>query len=184
VGDSIGDVKFSYQNGEYEILLQNAEWWWDGMLPPLGCITDYSLEADMRRYTGSTTGYGLVFGLEDWDHLYAFIVEPGYQAYSLWRRVFPGDPIWVPLVDWTPSPHINLSDATNHLQVEHSGNRITIFVNGQHLTAVTDSAYTGCLQVGLFASTDPVASDVPAAVRYDNFQIRQLGTGASMEDPR
>jgi uncharacterized repeat protein (TIGR01451 family) len=172
IGDSMGDVSFSYQDGEYEILLGNADWWWDGMLPPLGCVTNYSVEADMRRYSGNTTQYGLTFGLEDWDHLYIFIVEPGYQYYSVWRRTFPSAPYWVPLIDWTPSSYINPSNATNHLKVEHSGSQITVYVNDQFLGTVGDGAYTGCLQVGLYAGTDPAYPDVPATVRYDNFQVR------------
>jgi uncharacterized repeat protein (TIGR01451 family) len=170
IGD-VGDVRWGYQDGEYEILLRNADWWWDAVLAPLGCVTDYSVEADMRRYSGSTTAYGLIFGWQDWDHLYVFMVEPAYQYYSVWRRAFPGDPYWVPLVDWTPSSYINPVNTTNHLKVEHDGSQITVYVNNQFLATVNDSAYTGCLQVGLYVSTDPASPSVPATVRYDNFQV-------------
>ena len=165
-----GEIKWSYQNGEYEILLYNA-YWWGGALSPAGGLTSYSVEADMRCHIGSTTcGYGLIFGLVDWGHFYVFIVDPGYREYSIWRYAYPN---WVKLVDWTSSPHINPLGATNHLMVVRNGGYIAAYVNRQFLATANDSTYMGSLGTGLYAES---YENAPVAVRYDNFKIRRLAT--------
>lgn len=52
------DIKWSYQAGEYEILLRNANWW-GGASAPIAAIADYSVEADMHSQVGSTNAYVL-----------------------------------------------------------------------------------------------------------------------------
>ena len=164
------DIKYSYQAGEYEILLRNANWW-GAAAAPIGNIADYSVEADMHSQIGSTNSYGLIFGLGDWDHFYTFLVYPDGQYYSIWRH----DPDWVTLVDWTQSPHVNPPGAANHLKVERTGSRIVVYVNGHLLATVRDGTYTGSLRVGLYAQTE---ADAPGAVRFDNFEVRQPATAA------
>lgn len=165
-----GDIKWSYQAGEYEILLRNANWW-GGASAPIGAIADCSVEADMHSQLGSTNSYGLIFGLGDWDHFYVFLVYPNGQYYSLWRH----DPNWVTIVDWTVSPHVNPPGAANHLKVERTGSRIALHANGHLLTTVNDATYTGYQRVGLYAQTE---ADAPGAVRFDNFEVRQPATAA------
>lgn len=166
-------IRWSYQDGEYEILLRNPDWW-GGVTAPIGGLTNYSIEADIRRHTGSDSFYGLIFDHVDWDHFYYFIVNPTDQTYSVWKR----DPDWTAIVDWTFSPHIEPSDATNHLKVERDGSQITFGVNDQVLATTNDDTYTGSLQVGLYAN-NPVGGSVPAAVRFDNFKVTLLDTASA-----
>lgn len=165
-----GDIKWSYQAGEYEILLRNADWW-GGASAPITAPADYSVEADMHSQLGNTNSFGLIFGLGDWDHFYVFLVYPDGQYYSLWRH----DPDWTVIVDWTTSPYVNPPGAANHLKVERTGSRIALNANGHQLTTVSDGTYTGYLRVGLYEQTE---ANAPGAVRFDNFEVRQPATAA------
>lgn len=174
IGDEAA-ARWSYREGEYEMLIRAADTW-TGAGAPLTAPADYSIEADMRRYAGSTSTYGLIFGLVDWNNFYVFLVYPsyGHESYAVWRGPNGG-----PVVDWTFSPYINPSNASNHLKVERNGTQITVYVNGHLLTTATDSAYTGNLYVGLLADA---GTDVPAAVRYDNFRVRAIGNSAAADE--
>jgi len=171
-----GNIRWSYQEGEYEILVRNAHWW-AGASAPISGIDNYSIEADMRRYIGATSIYGLIFGLVDWDHFYWFVVNPESQSYSVWKR----DPNnWVPIVEWTFSSHINPSDASNHLKVERYGSQIVVYANGHLLATTSDDTYTGTLRVGLYVEN--IGDVTPVAVRFDNFEVRRLQTAIARSD--
>lgn len=175
VGEWPGEIKWSYQSGEYEIYLYKT-WWWGGATAPVSGPTNYSVEADMRCYLGVTTcGYGLIFGLVDWDHFYVFSVDPGYQEYSVWRYAAPN---WVELIDWTSSSNIKSYGATNRLMVIRNGSYIAVYVNGHLLATANDGTYTGN-GIGLFAESYEGA---PVAVRFDNVRIRRLTATASMNE--
>jgi hypothetical protein len=167
-GDN-NDTRWSYQDGEYEMLIRNANWW-AGATAPIGGLTSYSIEADMRGYSSSTNVHGLIFGLVDWDHFYIFAIYPNDQNYAV-LRCSPLDYVYI--VDWTYSPYINSSNASNRLKVERNGGQIVVYANDHLLTTVNDGTYTGSLNVGLFARA---GDNVPFAVRYDNFRVRQLRT--------
>jgi hypothetical protein len=161
------DVRWSYQDGEYEILLRNPDWW-GAVVAPFAWPTDYAVEADMRLQTGDDGRYGLVFGQVDWDHFYLFIVDPAVQFYSVWRY---DDPNWEFLTS-AYSTFINGPDAINHLRVERGGSQISVYVNDQFLTTVDDNQYTGLVGMGLYIDS----GNMPATGRFDNFRVQMLAT--------
>jgi hypothetical protein len=164
------NAQWSYQAGEYEILV-NTQDWWAGVTAPVYVPIDYSVEADIRRTTGSLSTYGLIFGRKNWDQFYLFLVEPDSSVYSLWRK--DGASTFTPLVNWTYSTRINGGSATNHLKVGRTGDYISLQVNDWFLTTVNDGTYTGMeLSGGMYVESTSV---VPLTTRFDNFEIRQYG---------
>ena len=167
--DDNGDVKRSYQAGEYEILTREINYW-AGSVPPLADITNYSAVADMRIPNGNTGFYGLIFDRVDWNHFYIFVVSPTSQVYAVLRH----DPSWVMLTPFAPSAAINTGSTTNRLRVDRMGGQITVYVNDQPLTSLVDGTYTSVLnEVGLFSQSD---TNVPVEMRFDNFTISRLAT--------
>ena len=139
-------------------------------------------EVKARRssiWDGST--YGLVFGLDDrssFSQFYVFWVDPGYQNYML--ETYDGD--WgAVLVEWTFSEAIAADADTNVLRVRRQGDQIKLYVNGTHLTTVTDNSFSGNGYVGVAnwaedgggaswtALFDDVMIAVNTVVLYDDF---------------
>jgi hypothetical protein len=167
-----GQVKWSYQNGEYEILIRVPKWW-AGARAPITGLVDYAAEVEMRRLSGSESDYGLIFDFQDWNNFYYFIVDPGDQWYGVAKIVNGVTQVIVPLTD---SSLINPNNSVNKLKVERVGNQIDIFANGHHLNTAIDAGFGGGLEVGLYMESD---NDAPASVHYDNFVARALGAGQS-----
>lgn len=167
IGDD-GNISRSYQNGEYEILLHNEGWWAGNSAPISNDISSYSVEADIRLHTGSTSTYGLIFDRVDWDHFYLFEVHPSSQSYSLWSI----DSGWFQLVPSTSSSFINSGIAINHLKVQRDGSQVTMYVNGRLMTTANNNTHVGNFrEVGIFAES---VGEAPVAVRFDNFRVRRL----------
>ena len=173
--DDTADIRYSYQSGEYEILLRNADWWGGVRAPLKGGLTNYAVEADMRFPDSNLGGYGLNFGQIDWDRFYNFAVYPGDQQYGLWKHTASG---WSTLLGSTFSSYINAGTATNHLKVERRGSEVKLYVNGHLLTTVSDSSYLGNLPVALYADS---LSLTPVTARFDNFSFSELGVTTTMQ---
>ena len=169
-----GDMRWSYQGGEYEIRLGGSGWWaWASA--PILFPEDYIVEADMRRYSGNVA-YGLVFGMQDGSHFYVLIVHPESRYYYLVKRA--GDD-W-PVLDYGYSTYIGSSSySTNHLKVKREGNQIYAYVNGHLVASESDSSYTGSLYGGFYAESGP---DVPAVARFDDFQVNAAGTVTAVSE--
>jgi hypothetical protein len=166
----IPEVRWSYQNGEYEILISTTSSF-AAVTVPFQAVDGYALEFDVRRLGGTGNLYGAVFGWSDWGHYYVFAVAPDTQHYSVYR--LSGED-WQAVIEWNTSPSIHPGDATNRLRLERSGSQLTIYANGDPLATRTDGTYTGALRVGLYAEVDESA---PVATRYDNLLITQLSNG-------
>lgn len=162
------NVRWSYQDEEYEILIRDTSRWAADTAPLKGGLSDYAVEADIR-FPDADDGYGgLIFDLVDWDRFYVFALCPDTQAYSLWMQTTTG---WHTVYS-SSSAYINQGDATNRLRVEREGNTIELFVNGESLISGNERFYTGNLQVGLYAHTSTTA---PLAVRFDDFALIDQG---------
>ena len=163
-----------YAGGEYRILIKNANWWTGGT-PGYRC-TDCSIEVEGRFVSANYGSYGILFGLTDaWD-AYLFQVS-GTQDYSL-NKLQGGQ--WQVLVPWTRSSAINAGQVTNRLRVVRNGPQISLYVNGQFLTTVSDSSFTGNLRVGLAASAYDQGN---VDARFDSFCACLLGTPAVTGTP-
>ena len=161
--EDYGDVAWGYVGGEYEIDLRTVGWW-ASLAAPTDKIDDYLVEVSARRHSGAYGGYGLVFGVVNYDHYYIFRVMPHIRYFSVERYDKPNTTYLIP---WRFAPAIKTGTATNRLQVRRNGSSFAVYANGQLLATGSDSVYSGPLKVGIYAGT----GSVPVTVRFDDFKI-------------
>ena len=162
--------RFAYVEGEYQILVKPESRYVRISHGSGFKYTDCGVEVDGRLATDTYGAYGLLFGItSDWDSYVFQVVSRG--KYALWRLEGGS---WHTLVGWTSSTHINEGQGSNHLRVVRRGSAIGLYVNGHHLTTVSDSCFLGPLRVGLIATayTNP---DVD--VRFDDFCVYPVEDG-------
>lgn len=128
-----------YAEGEYHLLVKTFDWsdWeWNTRA---GRFTDFVLEIDARLVNGQkNVHYGLVFRLEDNNDFYRFLVG-GDGFYRVGTKTAG---MWTTLAKGTRSAVIKGGSDTNRLKVVCAGPQIKVYVNGHHLTTVTDDSYT------------------------------------------
>lgn len=78
-----------------------------------------------------------------------------------------------PLVNWTPSSHIQQGAARNELRAVCMGDYLALFINGEFAGDTTDSTYSSG-QVGLAASS---ASRLGVRVEFDDVVVRRAVSG-------
>jgi predicted GH43/DUF377 family glycosyl hydrolase len=163
---SDNDHEYQYTNGEYRMYIKGinyAYWSTQGT-----AITSGVMSVDMRfASTGSNDDAGgIVFGLSPTNssNYYAFIVfRTG--ANCIYRHSSSG---WAGL-GCTTGSNFNAYPSTNRLKVEHNGNTITTYINGQPQNTVSDSTYTSSGYVGLY--TQSGATAYSADLRFDNLAV-------------
>lgn len=172
-------VKWSYQNGEYEMLIPKLKEYelgrWASAFAPVRGFDRYVVAAEMHRSLGDVSEYGLVFDQKDLDNYYIFVVNPGNQRFAVIKRelVEPGKVEWEYIIEYTTAAVINPDDETNHLRVIKNGDEITVFVNSVLLATANDQGFNDDPGVGLFIV---MKEEVPASVRYDNFEVLRVGS--------
>jgi len=160
--------RYAYTGGQYQIWVKNPSQGW--LVTPGAKATDFTAAVSARRASGSSGGYGIVFGLnEDWSEYYEFDIGP--NNYSIWRY----DGSWTALRGWTASSAIGTGTSWNRLKVIRNGANITVYVNNQYLTTVTDSSFTGLRRIGLLAYS-PSSGSLDA--RFDDFSLYPASCGA------
>ena len=169
--DDDSNRRYAYTDGQYQIWVKNpAAGWW---ATPGAKATDFTASVSARRTSGVSGAYGIRFGIsEDSPDLsyYEFIVEDAY--YSVWRYDSGG---WTALRDWTASSHIRTGTDWNRLKVIRNGASISVYVNNQLLTTVSDSYLAGLRRIGLVAYS-PDDSGLDA--RFDDFSLYPASCGA------
>lgn len=158
--DNNANYSMGYLNGEYQILIKQADWMaydWEDF-----GVSDYRVEVDARPAGHLDDGVSLVFGGTD-TGFYLFDVSNG--RCSLWRNA-SGPWIWTALVNWTSSPAIHGGSQTNRLKVVCSGSNITLYVNDQMLITGSDRTYLGS---GLGMAAEAYSANFDA--RFDNFNV-------------
>ena len=154
----------SYDNGNYRIEVKLARIV-AMALPGISC-SDCTIQVEAWRDSGADSAYGVFFGVsQGTGQFYLFRVQPGRQEYALQR--YTGSE-WITLVGYTYSEQIHPLAAHNRLLVKRSGIGIDLYMNGQQLASITDSAYLGSLRVGVAAISGPSA---PVVLRYDDFTV-------------
>jgi hypothetical protein len=170
--DDNSDRRYAYVGGEYQIWVKNP---YNGRLVTPGAkATDFTASVSARRASGTTGGYGIIFGInENWTQWYEFDI--GVNSYSIWK--YDNGYIKPPLRDWTYSPAIATGTNWNRLKVIRQGASISVYVNNQLLTTITDGSFTGLRRIGLTAGSGSVGNDV----RFDNFSLypASCGVGAA-----
>ena len=128
---------------------------------------DFILEVDASQVSGPDNNiYGVLFRYDtNVNEFYVFAISgDGYYVLGI-NGPDRSDPEL--LVEWTPSPAINLGNATNHIKVEAIGSRIAFYVNDQYLGEVEDNRLTTGL-VGFFVGT---IDEGGIQIGYDNLKI-------------
>jgi hypothetical protein len=167
--DDDSSRRYAYTGGQYQIWVKNPNQGW--LVTPGAKATDFTVAVSARRASGSSGGYGIVFGInEDLGQYYEFDI--GSNNYSLWRY----DGSWTALRNWTTSSYINTGTSWNRLKVIRQGASIAVYVNNHHLTTVTDSSFTGLRRVGLLAYS-PSSGSLDA--RFDDFSLYPASCGPS-----
>lgn len=153
-----------YDNDEYHMRSKDKTY-----IVMYGPTNDYNTEnatvqVTVRNVDGVSPayGYGLVVHgerskdsqLED----YAFLIFSGPNPqYKILMHKGGAE---TKLVDWTPSSVIRKGTATNELEVKIVGTQLAFLINGQLVTAVTDTASFKRGRAGLYTSdTHEVAFD-------------------------
>lgn len=127
-------------------------------------VADFRLEVEATQESGpNNNGYGVLFRFQDRENYYRFDVSG--EGYFLLSKFFRGE--WTTLIPWTPSPVLNVGQATNRLMVEALGARIRIFANGVELGWVTDGSLSHG-NFGVFANT---FSEPNLVVSFDNIKL-------------
>lgn len=165
--DDDGDTRWSYQNGEYEILIRDSNIW-AGALAPVDGLKAYNIRATMRRLQGSSSDYGLVFDWKDWDNFYYLVMDPSGGWFGVAKFVNGTPKIVVPRTD---ASNIQPGNAKNRLRIDRNGQELVVSINGKRLATAQDREFAGDVQVGLYMESDDVA---PAVIRYDDFEVWRL----------
>lgn len=151
-----------YESGKFSILIKDSgvsSWSTRGL-----SIDDFVLEVEATQIEGpNINAYGVHFRHIDRDNFYRFAISSdGY--YAVMREK---DGEFEYLVEWTPSPHINRDQRTNHLLVVAEGFQFSFFVNNKHLTDVTDQSFSEG-DISLMAASGDEAG---VHIHFDNLKV-------------
>jgi hypothetical protein len=162
---SVAHGEFSYEDGEYHILVEDTGYINAAWNSGAGPFTDFAVEIDARLVSGpDESGYGLTFRVQNNVDFYSFMVT-GNGYYHLAKH--NGE--WVTLQAWTGSDFISEGSSTNHLMVVCRGTQIEVYVNGYHLATITDDSFPDG-SVGMVA----YASGPDTLVAFDNIEVYSL----------
>ena len=167
ISESTEEVESDYEDSEYHILVKERDWWYFVWNQRAGQFTDFTLEIDARLISGPTvSSCGLVFRIaEDGNTCYRFLVSAdGYYAVGILLN-----DTWIDLQPWTKSAVINQVNSTNHLKVVCQGSQIEVYVNGQHLTSITDNSFAEGYVGVIVDTTEPTSH-----VAFDNIRVYRL----------
>ena len=157
-----------YNSGTYRMLVKvpsydiwaNPGQYFDG---------DIRVEADGTKVAGEyDDDYGLICrysGEPSAPNYYYFIISS--DGYAVIGKVTSGSNEYISSEKMNPTDAIKQGMATNHLQADCIGSTLTFYVNGQMVTNVSDSSFTGG-DVGIIAGT----FDIPSAeFSFDNLVV-------------
>ena len=159
--------EFAYVDGEFRILLNQADFNTYALLPARN-FDDVSIEADVRLAAGPADGvFGLICratadeGRVSTAYMFAIRAD---GTYAILKRTNPT--FWDAIVAGKESSAIKPGNATNHLRADCSGNSLALYVNAQKLLETNDSDFKSG-QVGMAVTTQP--NSAPMDVHFDNF---------------
>lgn len=157
-----------YRSSEYFIMVHQPNT--SAVAVPGAVFSDVSIQAEVRQVDGAAdNNYGLLCRYQDMDHFYAFLISSdGYYAIA---KVSGDAPYQILSGDGThlmPSSAIQTEPgAINELQAICTGDLLTLYVNGEQLTSVSDLEYESG-DVGFIASS---YGEAPIEIRFDNLII-------------
>ena len=166
------DTLFNYINGEYQIVLKQANMW--AAVRPKHLSENFNTRVQVRNTSSIYGTYGIMFNVaEDWSHLYTFEIDPdGY--FGIWRY---SDTEGWKLLLVNSSPYIKTGTAVNQLRVRREGVLIEVYANDHLLASISDNSFMGKHYLGLITSSfDQSYLDV----RFDNFSITPTECGGTI----
>lgn len=163
LGESEDDSsRYAYESGAYVIEVKEPEtivW-----ARVSGSYGDARTSVETNIPAGAdVSSAGLIFHYQDENNFYLFsISNDGYYALELLQ-----DNEWTVLIDWTPSDAV--SETSNSMRVETSGDRIVLYVNDELLEETSDSTFSE----GEVALAVTSLKDSTALVEFDNLLIER-----------
>jgi hypothetical protein len=153
-----------YTSGEYQIYITSPSYrrW----VTPDANATNFTAAVTANQQTAGNGSYGLVFSLSEDGVVtttYEYLISGNQYRLSLVDQ-----PAVTVLKGPTTSAFIATGTAQNRMEVVRDGSSISLYVNDQFLTTVTDSTLTGLGKVGLVAAS---GTDVPEDARFNNFAM-------------
>jgi hypothetical protein len=126
------ELKIADRTYSIEHKKDDAPWMvWNNVL--VDYAQDFSIEIAIEKIHGlEDSGYGLIWGLEDTENRYQFLVN-GSGAYTYGKTV---DGNWEAVIDWTESPFINAGNAVNALSIRRLGDDVRLYINYRYVATV------------------------------------------------
>jgi Caspase domain len=146
-------------DGEYvfEHLRQESSWstWNNNLL--IDYSQDFVLDVTTRKIYGyDNHGYGIMFGLDDGDNYFSFIISgDGHYRYAKFENNE-----YIPIIEWTASEFINKYNSTNKLTLKRNGSQLQFYINDYYVDEVSFPNVYGS-KIGLKINKDIL-------VAYDN----------------
>jgi hypothetical protein len=160
-----GGVKEYYQ-GTYHIGIEVPNHFsWSLANQSLG---DVRIAVDLA-FTGDVelAEMGIICRLVDSNNFLFFTIRSDGQ-YAIFKRQ-EGNEYFVGMPGYQVSPFIKPGVATNYLEVECVGDRLTFYVNDQHLITVNDASF----QIGDVGLIVGAFDETAVNVYFDNFTVIQ-----------
>jgi len=134
------DSQFSnYENGEFVLTGKKLGTNAVAVNQNAGRFTDMIIEVETKLVSGPEISlYGLTFRQKDINNYYCFMLS-GDGAYLFEKRL---DGVFVQMVKKTPVSFLKKSSTNNLLKVVCKGPIMELYVNGFHLTDVSDASFT------------------------------------------
>jgi hypothetical protein len=160
-----GGVKEYYQ-GTYHISIEVPNHFsWSLAHQSLG---DVRIAVELA-FTGDVelAEMGIICRLVDSNNFIFFTIRSDGQ-YAVFKRQ-NGNEYFIGMTSYQPSPAINTGVSTNYLEVECVGDRLTLYVNNQHLITVNDDSF----QIGDVGLIVGAFDQTAVNVYFDNFTVIQ-----------
>jgi hypothetical protein len=161
---SDADKAASYTDGQY--LMQAFTASQDVWAHPGEDFSDVSIEVDATKHSGpDNNDFGIICRFVDDSNFYFLIVaSDGYQVIGKYQN---GEAAYLSSEQMEVTDAVLSGTATNHLRADCVGSTLTLYVNGQQVSSVTDTSFTSG-DIGLTVGT----FDEPnVGVNFDNFVV-------------
>lgn len=160
-----GGVK-EYYRGTYHILIDVPNHFSWSLAHQ--SLRDVRIAVDLA-YTGDAelAEMGVICRLLDSNNFFFFTIRSDGQ-FAVFKRQ-GGNEYFIGMPGYQVSPAIKTGVATNHLEVECIGDRLTLYANGEQLTTVNDSSF----QIGDVGLIVGAFDQTAVEVYFDNFTVIQ-----------
>jgi hypothetical protein len=160
------DKAASYADGKYLIQAFTASQ--DVWAHPGEDFSDVTIEVDATKFSGpDNNDFGIICRFVDDNNFYFLMASSdGYQVIGKYQD---GEASFLSSEQMETTSAVNQGSATNHLRADCVGSTLTLYINGQQVSTVTDTSFTSG-DIGLTVGT----FDEPnAAVTFDNFVVTE-----------